>query len=254
MSFVINPYRFGGGAPPGGIPTPTHWWDFDSTAASALNDQGSQPINDMTLTANVTTVVDTGVAPDGGDAVIIGDSGQYFNTAADYAWDGDATKFSASVWFYQDFEAIADSRIMNWRKSTGDQLMILSRRKTQGDIQHGIWDDTDSIVVNTDDAALDVSLTTWYHVVITWAKDGDLKTYIDGSLVSGATTAAGSNDLEDTNAMPFAFGITAFSLGDVSSRLFGNIWASGLWDVELTADEVSTLYNGGSGNKYADLW
>ena len=250
---IINPYRFsaGGGS---GIPTPIHWWDLDSTAASALNDQGSQPTNDMTLTASVAVLIDSGVAPDGGDAVIIGDSGQYFDTASDYAWDGDATKFSASVWFYQDSESTGDSRIMAWRKSTGDRIYLMTRRNSDDYIKTPIWDDTDSLVNNTNDAGLATATTNWWHVVTTWAKNGDLKTYINGSLVSGATTSAGSNDLEDTQTVPFAIGAESFNKTDANSRLLGNVWASGLWDVELTADEVSTLYNGGSGNKYADLW
>ena len=89
-------------------------------------------------------------------------------------------------------------------------------------------------------------------MVTTWAKNGDLKTYINGALVSGATTSAGANDLEDTQAIPFAIGVESFNKADTTTQIRGNIWACGLWDVELTADEISDLYNGSTGGVYAD--
>ena len=67
---IINPYRFA--APAGPIPTPLHWWDLDDLGTgtgAGLDDQGSGT-NDMTLTNNGSTV-ESGVAPDGGDALLL---------------------------------------------------------------------------------------------------------------------------------------------------------------------------------------
>ena len=53
--------------------------------------------------------------------------------------------------------------------------------------------------------------------------------------------------------MSFAINASSWSKLDNSVRFEGNAWAFGLWDEELTADQVSALYNSGSGGKYADF-
>ena len=251
MSFVVNPYRFGGGAPPVALPEPLHFWDLNDVSGTPISDQGNGT-NDMSLTAGGFPAQELAVAPDGGAAVLLG-FGNYFDTASDYTWDGDATAMSTQMWVYIDSVSTSNTVLMSWRDVSGDRIFMNLRRVSDTYIKTPVWDDTDSLTNNTDDAGLATATGEWWHIVTTWAKNGDLKTYINGSIVSGATTSAGSNDLEDTNLMSFAIGVTSYNTTDTATMYTGNAWAFGIWDEELTADQVSALYNGGSGGKYADF-
>ena len=255
MSFVINPYRFGGGGgpPPSALPEPLHWWDLDDVDTNLIDglaDLGNGT-NDMSLTRLASPTNETGVAPDGGDACLFDGLGRLHATS-DFTWDGDATQMSTQCWVYIDSVSTSNSYFMSWRDLSGDRLFDVLRRLSDTYIKTPVWDDTDSLTNNTDDAGLATSTGEWLHIVTTWAKNGDLKTYINGSIVSGATTSAGANDLEDTNTMSFAIGVTAQNTSSEANMYTGNAWAFGIWDEELTADQVSALYNGSSGGKFAD--
>ncbi len=252
MSFLVNPYRFGGGEPPATLPNPLHWWDLDDLgtgAGAGLNDQGSGT-NDMTLTNFATTVVFS-AAPDGGDALAFNGTSSYLYTTSDFAWDGDPTAMSISIWVQTD-ASDDDARIFSWRDNTGDRLVDLLRRDSDGYIRAAVWDDADAAKVTTDDAGLALATgSSFYHVVLTWLKGGTMEMYVDGSIVAGASTSTvGVSDLEDANTMLFTIG--AFSPDRTTLKHDGRMWSCGVFDSELTAAEVSTLYNSGTGGKYAD--
>ena len=95
-----------------------------------------------------------------------------------------------------------------------------------------------------------LTTNTWYHIVATY--DGSksasgIKIYIDGSVGT-------QNILKDTLSTnsTSASGIKA----TISSRNAGSIWTNGIidevgiWNRELTASEVTDLYNSGAGLQY----
>ena len=247
---LINPYRFAAGAA-ATLPTPRHWWDLDDLgtgAGAGLDDQGSG--NDMTLTNNAATV-DPATAPDGGDALAFNGTSSYLYTTSDFEWDGDPTAMSISIWVQTD-ASDDDGRIFSWRDNTGDRLVDLLRRDSDGYIRAAVWDDADAAKVTSDDGGLALATgSSFYHVVLTWLKGGTMEMYVDGSIVAGASTSTvGVSDLEDANTMLFTLG--AFSPDRNTLRHDGKMWSCGVFDNELTAAEVSTLYNSGTGGKYAD--
>ena len=248
---LINPYRFSAAGGP--IPTPLHWWDLDDLGTgtgAGLDDQGSGT-NDMTLT-NFNSTVESGVAPDGGDALLLDGANDYVYTTSDFTWDGDPTALSVSIWVQIDSSS-ADNRMFSWRDNSGDRLVELLRLNSNGYIKAVVWDDADAGKVTSDDAGLALATgADFYHVVLTWLKGGTMEMYVDGSIVAGASTSTvGVSDLEDTNTMLFTIGYYSPTRNTLEHN--GNLWSCGVWDAELTADEVSTLYNSGTGGKYADF-
>lgn len=252
-SFLSHRRRAFAAAGGGDLPTPLHWWDLDDLGTgtgAGLDDQGSGT-NDMTLTSFGSVVAESGVAPDGGDALLFDGINDYVYTTSDFTWDGDPTAMSISIWAQID-SSIDDARMFSWRDTNGDRLVDLLRLNSNGYVKAAVWDDTDSAKVTTDDAGLALATgADFYHVVLTWLKGGTMEMYVDGSIVAGASTSTvGVSDLEDTNTMQFTIG--AFSSNRVILEHAGNLWSCGVWDAELTSDEVSTLYNSGTGGKYAD--
>ena len=179
---IINPYRF---AAAGGIPTPLHFWDLNDVSGTPISDQGNGT-NDMSLRALGTPTQELSVAPDGGDAVLLG-FGSYFDTASDFKWDGDATQMSTQMWVYIDSVSTSNTVLMSWRDLTSDRIFMNLRRLSDTYIKTPVWDDTDSLTNNTDAAGLATSTGEWLHIVTTWAKNGDLKTYINGSIAVSYT-------------------------------------------------------------------
>ena len=92
------------------------------------------------------------------------------------------------------------------------------------------------------------SAGTWAHVSVTYAGTGDKKFrgYVNGSLVF--TTAANAGTQVDANA-----GQTFFVGGIYGSYFDGSMDSLGFWTRELSAGDVTAIYNSGSGKSYSDL-
>lgn len=83
----------------------------------------------------------------------------------------------------------------------------------------------------------------WHHIVFT--RNGTAgKYYVDG-LASGTTTAA-SNLSWNTDIATVGYG----GAGSPTEWFNGALDEIGIWNKELTGDEVSQLYNSGRGNAY----
>ena len=98
------------------------------------------------------------------------------------------------------------------------------------------------------DLDFDVSAdTNWHHWVLTYDGSGTFKAYQDATLVHTATSlslnTATGNDLY----------LGGGEGGSYGGRLFkGYVDGLGIWSKELTASEVSDLYNSSSGLEYDD--
>jgi hypothetical protein len=246
---IINPYRFAVAG--GGIPTPLHFWDLsdlNTGTGDGLDDQGNGT-NDMTLASSDATI-ESAVAPDGGDAVLFASAGssEYLHTTSNFAWDGDVGALSFSSWIYIDVYNSNNPRFIHWDKVHMGYLFTSSNN-----LDCGIFDDTVTFHSSTDDSGLNTSTGQWYHVAVTGVKGGTLKTYVDGTEVTAAQTSLSAmTDLDDTTTRPFAIGALASNKGSRNFQHKGNVWSYGVWDVELTASQISELYNSGNGGKYAD--
>lgn len=252
---IINPYRFGVAADP--VANPLHYWDLNSLSTSGgLEDKGGGS-NDMTLQQTGVAVSSSG-APDGTDCLNL-TTGDVMDTSSNFAWDGSSlTTFSISYWVRIAAFSSSSNFFISWRGGAGqNRLFQCFARNSNEANATSVWDDTQTgapTVESSNDPDTDLTVATWHHILITGNLDGDLKTYLDGSLVTSATVDASSlGNLEDTSTLPFAIGSASQNKTDTNTQHRGRVWAFGIWDVELDADDATHLYNSGNGRLYADL-
>jgi len=93
-----------------------------------------------------------------------------------------------------------------------------------------------------------ISTAAWHHIVYTADRDGYAKLYIDGALQADSDdiSAGSGSNLHTTNELNVGV------WGDRYTAVCfdGKIDEVGIWSRVLTADEVSDLYNSGSGLSY----
>lgn len=90
------------------------------------------------------------------------------------------------------------------------------------------------------DSNVSIPVATWFHVVAT--VNGNVqKLYLNGSLIATATKSGSMAN----NSSNFYFGS-----GNGAYYWNGKVCEFGVWGAELSADEVSQLYNSGRGNAY----
>ena len=89
------------------------------------------------------------------------------------------------------------------------------------------------------------STSVWYHVVIT-SKSGYNAIYINNSLVMSNTSTIRPNYISQPYNIPY---IGVFKTAN--TQFFnGNIDSLNFWQKELTASEITELYNSGNGKQY----
>lgn len=260
---IINPYRFAAGADP--VASPLHYWDFTNltaTAGGGIYDQGSGAWGGLTST-NLPVRLSGGNAPDGVSSCLeftpAGAASDYLTMSTDRAWDGGTNDLSISMWVYHDTFAAANYQgLLTWRDGSGagNRLtwMRVQTDTTYDHLEFRIYDENDVNDVAEDDSATgDLATAQWYHYVSVWnSTTGVMDLYVDNALY--ATTTNGSIGDLDTTAHEFVIGSgIGTSLGLAAASLDGRMFAVGIYNYPLTADDRTHLYNSGDGRLYADL-
>ena len=248
---IINPYRFVVAG--GGLPTPLHWWDLDDlVTAGGLADQGNGT-NDMGLTKASTPTVDTGDSPDGGDSILFNTTTQYLETTSNYNWDGAGNAMSFGGWFKATSVSVTFNALMMWRQASSSRILHLDITNLSPDTARGIVFDnqgTEQLINGSGTSTISSDDTTWYHIFCVFDGVDTHEIYVNGTSET-TTTNASFADIESTENIPFNIGQASWGSSSALSHQ-GNVWACGIWDEELTAAQISELYNSGTGGKYAD--
>ncbi len=92
---------------------------------------------------------------------------------------------------------------------------------------------------------------TWAHACCSFTRAGNLVVYINA--VSVGTLAIGTRAGAMASTGSFAFGCASTNLSAMTTFMDGRLDTGGLWLRALSADDVTTLYNGGVGLAYRDL-
>ena len=252
---IINPYRFASAGGSGGIATPSHWWDLDDLTGG-LTDQGNGT-NDMSLTAVGGVSVDTGNSPDSGDSLLTNSTSEYLHTASDHNWDGAGNAMTVSAWVKIDFMPSSLVSVMMWRDASASEDRIIDLRITNASPDTArfiVFDDANTEALISKVSTTTITTSTWWHLAATFDGVDTTEIFINGSSEGTATNASFAN-IENTATVPFSIGTASWDKTGATTKLTGSVWASGIWDEVLTADQINNdLYNGGAGNKYADLW
>lgn len=225
--FLINPYILGGGA----VGNPL--WDnlqayytADNTPNDALGNYNGTLTNGATYD---TGIINNGFSLDGvNDYVDISPSLGASLTAP-------TSSFSYSAWVYKTKSGQAVI-VQNGGSSFGCTMAVTSG----GFI--GLFYGGSSAVQGSTTSAGFINLNTWHHVVATYDGAGNVSFYRDGA-------SAGTYSISWTDGAGTADAWIGSFLG--SSNFFGGIIDEvGIWDRELSASEVTELYNSGAGKQY----
>jgi hypothetical protein len=191
------------------------------------------------------------------DGNVIGDAAHFQSTSSGGAsrfTNGNAfhfadNNFTISFWYYLDNVNAPnhDPLILTSDSNDGNKRFEVLLLKTTNDLKVNFFHDDASDIEKTliTDGPLPHT-NTWLHVVIT--RDGDTSTcYINGSTTDGysgkSLGTVGTSSITDVS--------TTSQVGtqDETKNFVGYIDEFGVWDRVLTADEVSQLYNDGSGRQ-----
>ena len=213
-----------------------HYWDLDDDNVWA-DDVGGWSLSED----GTPGVLPTG-GPDGGGCLDMTFDQNLFRSPV--AWDGSVARLTCNLWFKLDaFDTLANI-IFSWRQ-TGNQGVVTLNVNASAKLEGGLIDDSNT--GSTATSAASISLNTWYMATIT--DDGTTRRLYINGVADGTDTTTLSGTYE-TSA-------TEFSLGDpwgtFAARMDGKAAMLGIWERALTSTEITQLYNGGAGRRYANL-
>jgi hypothetical protein len=218
------------------------YWKFDNNSSGGVSLLDSSG-NSRTLSApNGTGGVSLGIGIINGSANFDGDGETYFSRSGTFL-NGSRDEYSISAWVKttveDNFFIVDQATGNNWGGST-ITLDMLSDGTAYGTIYYNDTPDYDRIFSSTS-----VNDGNWHHVAFTWKRTGSLKIYIDGAL-DGSTSSSGNYPNVPTN------NISINSNGDGTYAVGKNcsIDEVGVWNKELSASEITSLYNAGVGKTY----
>jgi hypothetical protein len=92
------------------------------------------------------------------------------------------------------------------------------------------------------------STGTWYHLGFTYdVSAGEVRFYVDGSQIGSTDTTAATSYFASTARLQLG---TFYDGGSTNGSFDGVMDQAGLWKKLLTSDEITDLYNSGSGMGY----
>jgi len=213
------------------------------------------------------TAADSSKAGNGFDGTLGGDAawtsskyknGPYaveFDGASDYIDLGNSTTlapasaFTLSIWALADDFENTYQRMISRYTSGGSPTYsyVLLNEETTGKVRFQVYPSSNTgsgIYVVTDSVVMTAG--TWHHIVATYSGDNTrMRIYVDGSL---AATTLVNGPVPAAINRPVAKLALGMNLGGSSAlhRTWdGALDEFSLWDVELTADQVSYIYGNG---------
>ena len=207
------------------------YYKFDDDAIDAHNG--------WNLTANNSPTYEAAALNNG--TKLVAASSQYFNEAGGHDFEVKVSGFSISSWVkpttLTDWDTIASYR-------NGDkQGQFIAEWDLNGRVHFIRWTGPSVNVDTYTTAANSVTAGVMYHVAITCGATA--KIYIDGTSV-GTTDTTQGNGWEDVRQLEIgrAYPGAAYYANGVIDEL-------GIWGRELTASEVTSLYNSGTPKAYS---
>jgi len=217
------------------------WWSMEETSGARVDDHG---VND--LTDNNTVLYGTGIISNGADFEY--SSSEYLSIAGASQVGLDVTgDFSISGWVYYEslsnnhyviskgFESDGNTvRAYKFGWETGNVLSLHISSAGSGGTQVTV--------------AWTPSTATWYHLVVNYDADaGSADFYVNGSQ-QGTTQTGLPNAIYNGSSKTFvgSYDQTYYFHDGILDEL-------GFWSRVLTTDEITSLYNSGTGLGYADL-
>lgn len=218
------------------------YWKLDNNGSGGVSLVDSSG-NSRTLTApNGTSGLLLGSGVINGSAQFTGDLSTYLSRSGTFL-NGTRDAYSISVWVAteegSDLFIVDQATGDNWGGSAISLDMALNGTIYgtvfwSGDPQYDRASGTTSI----NDGG-------FHHIAMTWLRTGSIKVYVDGAL-NGSSASSGNYANVPTNNISLNGNADgSFAVGKECS-----IDEVGIWNKELSASEITLLYNAGAGNTY----
>jgi len=218
------------------------YWKLDNNGSGGVSLLDST-VNSRTLSSpNGTSGLALGYGVIAGCATFSADDTTYLSRSGTFL-EGDGDEYSISAWVNttvsDDFFIVDQATGNNWGGSSIG-LDMLSNGTIYGTVY---YDD----VPNFDRAYGTTSINDgyWHHVAMTWKRTGSIKVYVDGVLDGSASSSGNYANVPTENISINGNADGSFAVGKA-----GSIDEVGIWNGELSALEITTLYNNGGGKTY----
>lgn len=200
-----------------GPDAPVHWWRLADPGGNLAHDIGSGPQKALVLSTASNPLAYTGIASEGGSAILSGQQSGLYRTVTQHA-----APYSLEVWVWRHF-------------LSGVQEAFLSHSATLGVTAGNLF--TFFSDAGNLSAAGVLADQAWHHIVGTYGVIGGAKLYVDG--VNTNTVAyAGFAPVN----FPLTLGVNSATTGNFSSAHFSE---AAIYNVELTAARVLAHFNAG---------
>lgn len=172
---------------------------------------------------------------------------EFLSLADNAAFEPGAGAWSVAFWVkLTDATPAADAGLVGKYNFISNQRSWVVNQKTDGQTRVVVSSNgAVTTLLSTTDARSDA---TWYHVVAVYVPSTSLKIYINGSLNNTNTTSIPAS-IHNSNA---SFKIGAWA-NDENLSSNGTYDEVAIYSKELSADNVTWLYNSGNGRAYVDL-
>lgn len=218
------------------------YWNLDESSGNAADSAGSNTLTNTGSAAYASAKINNGV--DFGSS----NTSKYLKISSALGIDGGA--FSWSGWVKVTTapdSGVPFNAIFAQENNTSDVGYSLYYKNNAGTLQVIFQRARFGIGGEVVTVSQTLTIGTWYHLVCTY--DGsNLNLYLNGSLLGGPTAATGNGSSAVTGDY-YSMG-RAFQDSQLEWWFSGMEDEVGIWSRALTATEVATLYNSGSGLQY----
>lgn len=211
------------------------WWKFDESSGNAADSKGSN-----TLTNNNSTAYATGKIGNGAD--LERGSSNYFSVA-DAASLEPGAEWSIAFWWKPESVADTQELVAKWDDAGNQACFHLFFDPTAGGQLRLTVSANGSSAINKITQNFAFSAGTFYHICITSSAANGFVAYVNATSIATGTAVTLFNGTAE-----FRVGFTQES--GSTSYCDGIIDEMGFWQRELTASEVTFIYNSGTGITY----
>ena len=225
----------GGGGTSPGTTNLLAWYEMNDASGGAVDSHSGS----YDLTENGTPLyAQTGV---NGNAIDFDGSTDYFSLASTFGWS-EAYPFSFSAFFKT---SSASNQTISQITAPGAQgKYVLMNVQADGEVSAYVRAGTIQSITSS---GAGVGDGAWHHLVATFVSATERYLYLDGVQVAGS--ASETSQAIDTAMSEIRVG--ADQSNGVSSYFDGLLEDVAFWSDELTLNEITWLYNSGSGRSYS---
>ena len=218
------------------------WWKLDETSGTRYDAHGSNDLSDI-------NTVGYAAGKKGNAANFTAANTEYLKIDDNASLSFANESFTIVSWCKFKTVAAAGQVILGkWDYGYGKNEYVLLKLGSEYQLSFVVSSGGAGDIIVRATTFGNVSTNTWYFVACIHDSANDKATIYVNDKSDSANYSSGCND----NTAPFAIG-AQFNKGSATSLLNGYVDETAMWRRALTADEISWLYNSGSGRTYEDL-